>query len=247
MNKAKKNPIFVIMLTSVLLMSRAAHTCAQEVDDGIDVSQYRYEWLYSSCFGGPQYGVWLEYEPGTPHSYNSDYTNGHERSSVPWKAECGKAETRVIDLGLEWYYYDPTGIYKKPADSQVKGISGYVHINWGEENHPYNQGSSIPPEARELPYPYGVALVNENGEILQITDDQSQYDEIVQLAEQVISPTGIDIPGASTGTGNVFNDGWNDMISYVDQLWEFLGWLTGSDLGENPFPEFLEAVGVGQM
>lgn len=195
-------------------------------------------------------GVWVEFDPGSPHPYNADSSDDDIRdSAVPYNPSYGYAAVRQIDLTKEWYYYDPTGYYGVTPTATVQGISGYVHFTWSDDQHPYNQASSIPEEARDYPYPYGVALTNEAGEVLEWTTEGTTYDQAADSLDATAEALGLPALGETTreSSGNVFVDAWYEALDYLDDSWSFLEWLFGEDLGENPITEWLRELGGGSI
>lgn len=240
--KRKNQAVVCLLVLSMLCVLSATPLERARAEEQAAVDNYRYEWLYDGWFGGPTLGVWLQFTPGVPHAYNADRTDAHVNSSVPYSDSYGLARTRIIDLSIQWHYYDPTSYYGLAATAVVQGVSGYVPFSWDGPPHTHNDEPIVPPEARDLPYPYGVALTAEDGSVLDWTSEGTSYDTAADTVDDALGAVGL--PTADSlggGSGNIFTDGWNQMLDYLGDFEEFLtSLLGGEEVEEFPWSEWLD-------
>jgi len=213
---------------------------------------YRHEFFNDSHFNGPALGVWQEYDPQHAHSWNQrpEVPAEHRHDAVPWSPGYGYAQVRRGDLSLSWYYYDPSNVYGRPEGVgegdlvSINAIPGYVPFSWSGPPHPYNvakagqPGTGVPAEARDLPYPYGVALVDEEGRTLGVN---ARGDVLGPGGAVENATTGVvgGVQGATLpGQQNIFAQAWDRAWGIIDQFWEFLGQLFGVKLGPPPWRDF---------
>lgn len=242
----KRRHALTLALIAMLMTSMSASVRAQE-ETVTTSGQWRYEYLKNAYFDGPAFGVWVEFDPATPHPFNAGAEEEDIRNSaVPHNPNYGFAAVRQIDLSMQWYYYDPTGYYGVTPTATVAGVPGHVAFEWSDPAHPYNSGTSVPEEAREHPYPYGVSLTNENGEVLEWTTEGTTYDVAATQVEETLDAAGIPISRPGASSGNVFQDALNQATGYMGDFWSFLGWAIGIDLGEAPWQDFLDSIGSGE-